>query len=598
MGLVLDGEILVGGENIAIQGLQPQGMAVDGEVIWEALQTQTFNLFTNNPQSGGASQGNYVLGFLFSSNVAGSVIGFKAFTQSAQTLLFSLWDASTGVLVGSATGSGSADSWIEATPSTPIPIVVNKNYWATFYAPSGSTWWYQWSSYSWPVVSGPLTATTGGYSTGPNSMPNSGTGSISDTRWFGNDIDVECKIGPPLSTWSFFTNANIADGINGGAGSGGYTFGVKFNSSVAGSIVSFTLYAPAASQSLIFGLWDAISGVLLGSTIVSVTKDTLVTATLAQPISIVAGKDYWATYCGTTGTTSWYQWQPFAFPVTSGPLTATIGGYGGGSNIMPNATDSPPNTRWFGNDVVFEKAGPPPPSQPWTPLNLTGLVAWYDAQDSATRILSGANLTQWNDKSGNGYNATGSAVQTGASNTAINGFPAANFSGTDALMASVSPGSFPSAITLYVVVNNTTSSGLVRRIDPTSAAAAPMVWNSGTVYLGNGVPGALGVPSGYAAWNSPTLFGGSWDGATYSDWVNASQVTNTPTPTGVYGDTATYAILGFTSGWLGNGYLGESIWVSGVLSTNDRQKLEGYLAWKWGMQANLPGGHPYVSAPP
>jgi len=34
------------------------------------------------------------------------------------------------------------------------------------------------------------------------------------------------------------------------------------------------------------------------------------------------------------------------------------------------------------------------------------------------------------------------------------------------------------------------------------------------------------------------------------------------------------------------------------LSTNQRQQIEGYLAWKWGLQANLPANHPYFFAPP
>jgi hypothetical protein len=30
----------------------------------------------------------------------------------------------------------------------------------------------------------------------------------------------------------------------------------------------------------------------------------------------------------------------------------------------------------------------------------------------------------------------------------------------------------------------------------------------------------------------------------------------------------------------------------------ERQQVEGYLAWKWGIQTQLPSGHPYLSAPP
>ena len=29
----------------------------------------------------------------------------------------------------------------------------------------------------------------------------------------------------------------------------------------------------------------------------------------------------------------------------------------------------------------------------------------------------------------------------------------------------------------------------------------------------------------------------------------------------------------------------------------DRQKVEGYLAWKWGLQASLDASHPYKDAP-
>lgn len=42
----------------------------------------------------------------------------------------------------------------------------------------------------------------------------------------------------------------------------------------------------------------------------------------------------------------------------------------------------------------------------------------------------------------------------------------------------------------------------------------------------------------------------------------------------------------------------EVAFFNAALNTSDRQKMEGYLAWKWGIVANLPGGHPYLSAPP
>ena len=46
------------------------------------------------------------------------------------------------------------------------------------------------------------------------------------------------------------------------------------------------------------------------------------------------------------------------------------------------------------------------------------------------------------------------------------------------------------------------------------------------------------------------------------------------------------------------GLIGEIILYSSALSEGDRQKVEGYLAHKWGLADNLDGSHPYESSPP
>jgi hypothetical protein len=46
-----------------------------------------------------------------------------------------------------------------------------------------------------------------------------------------------------------------------------------------------------------------------------------------------------------------------------------------------------------------------------------------------------------------------------------------------------------------------------------------------------------------------------------------------------------------------HGVIGEIIMVQ-TTDTTTRQKIEGYLAWKWGLQANLPNDHPYKNAAP
>jgi len=47
-----------------------------------------------------------------------------------------------------------------------------------------------------------------------------------------------------------------------------------------------------------------------------------------------------------------------------------------------------------------------------------------------------------------------------------------------------------------------------------------------------------------------------------------------------------------------NGWLGEILFFGGTLTTLQRQQMEGYLAWKWGLQTNLPSNHPFRGSPP
>ena len=48
-----------------------------------------------------------------------------------------------------------------------------------------------------------------------------------------------------------------------------------------------------------------------------------------------------------------------------------------------------------------------------------------------------------------------------------------------------------------------------------------------------------------------------------------------------------------------NGQAGEFVVVQQAnMTLEDKQKLEGYMAWKWGQEDNLPDGHPYENAAP
>jgi hypothetical protein len=57
--------------------------------------------------------------------------------------------------------------------------------------------------------------------------------------------------------------------------------------------------------------------------------------------------------------------------------------------------------------------------------------------------------------------------------------------------------------------------------------------------------------------------------------------------------------IGFSdSGEFLNGQVAEVVICSDFLTTLEKEKVEGYLAWKWGLVSSLPGGHTYKSSAP
>ena len=54
-----------------------------------------------------------------------------------------------------------------------------------------------------------------------------------------------------------------------------------------------------------------------------------------------------------------------------------------------------------------------------------------------------------------------------------------------------------------------------------------------------------------------------------------------------------FGLLPSTTGQIWPGYLHEFLLVSQLLTSGQRQQMEGYLAWKWNISSQLPTGHPY-----
>jgi hypothetical protein len=238
----------------------------------------------------------------------------------------------------------------------------------------------------------------------------------------------------------------------------------------------------------------------------------------------------------------------------------------------------------------------------FSPTSITGLQLWLDGNDPAgtgTQPANGATVSTWVDKSGNGYNAT--AAPSRVVGTYSTSFRAVNFA-TSSTGYITSYSAAPTNETMFVVFNNPSPSGnnniLIGGVQGARSLGA------GHSSAGTGTVGNLNTQ---VAWLATT---GTYTGGTTV--LTTSQFTTSTNTISLNGGTAASGgPPGFTAGrvtYLGVdassasyyyvGYGMEILFYNSVLSTNDRQKVEGYLAHKWGIQSSLPAGHPYKLAAP
>jgi len=111
------------------------------------------------------------------------------------------------------------------------------------------------------------------------------------------------------------------------------------------------------------------------------------------------------------------------------------------------------------------------------------------------------------------------------------------------------------------------------------------------------------------AWGQ-TVSGVSNTTTTLSTWEITSQTNTYVSVNGNLTLSGPTSIGTFTSGVLTGlgreggsggpvyGWVMEIVMFNTQLSQTNQQKMEGYLAWKWGIQTSLPSAHPYYSAAP
>jgi hypothetical protein len=246
----------------------------------------------------------------------------------------------------------------------------------------------------------------------------------------------------------------------------------------------------------------------------------------------------------------------------------------------------------------------------FVPTQFPGCALWLDAADTNSVSVTAGNVTSVNDKSGNGYTMT----KTGAGNipyasSSLNGLNMMTFSGSNTYLATSSTnfdfGTNDFAI-FTVVITSSTSNGLYPIISKNfgNATNAWTFWrNNGNQFsLNNYNSGSLYSPasSSSSVASSTPYFTSVTSLRTTTTNVYANGVGGTPGGASASANTVgSFPILiGATPTLNFGGQIGEIIVYNGTISTAQRQQVEGYLAWKWGLQANLPATHPYTAISP
>lgn len=226
----------------------------------------------------------------------------------------------------------------------------------------------------------------------------------------------------------------------------------------------------------------------------------------------------------------------------------------------------------------------------WTPAVLgSALAMWLDASDSSTITLNGSTVSQWSDKSGRGNNATQAtaANQPTYSATAwVNNRPALVFDGTNDRLAlptsgtlgiNTAAGYFLGAVVNPLVIspNFVLSGAIAERFENQVNSAA------GTQYVRT-IYGSLPFVDAGVAAIARLITESQYDGtSTTSFWTgNAGpSAIDDVVPT----DMAMF--IGYraaTNLFFFNGQMAEIVLTNRAPTTAERQRLEGYLAWKWG----------------
>ena len=233
------------------------------------------------------------------------------------------------------------------------------------------------------------------------------------------------------------------------------------------------------------------------------------------------------------------------------------------------------------------------------PDKLDGLALWLDASDLSTVIKDSSNkVRNWSDKSGNGVSVSqsDSSKQPTFTASGLNNLPTLTFDGSNDYLTSSSLDITQPYSAFLVAKTTGGGSGKQYLFDGATSnnshRSLISLNKDGKVQIWSGSWGNSNVntPSGY--FTISTVFNSTSGVISF----NGTAVTGLSTGTGNL-----QSGIRIGANYLANvdflaGSIAEVFIVNGAYGTEDRQKMEGYLANKWGLTSLLPNDHPHKTA--
>lgn len=230
------------------------------------------------------------------------------------------------------------------------------------------------------------------------------------------------------------------------------------------------------------------------------------------------------------------------------------------------------------------------PTGGFSPTDLAGLVAWYDASDTATITDSGGAVSQWDDKSGNAHHATqgsGSNKPTTGTRTQ-NGLNVLDFDGGDFLSATFTEAPTARFVAIVWATDNNNSEMTLlggssgdsfeyRHRYFAAAASYFSILQSGVSHHQAQV--APGMASNGTAYLAACQFDPTSDASKL--WMNGDNVATVGGAWTYSSATTTNYIGKANDGNNVNGFIAELIIVDAVVSSDDRTSVWDYLNAKW-----------------